>query len=992
MNTAHKIVNVVVKFTQQGLENIQTQINNLNNTTKDFNKSAKDASKNSKGLGDEIKKTGNAANNAGKQTEGASKSTRSFASSVGRAINIVAQFTIAMYAVQAVQKVFSFFTIDAARAAMEFESSLKSLQAIADVSSQDLETFKNVIFDVAGTTRFTASEIAELQKELSRLGFTTKEVVDSTEAVARFAEAIGSDLGAAAQFVGKQLQAFGLNASSAFEVTNSFTALINNSALSMETLATSMQYASSIASTLGVSIDETGALLGVLTNNGITASRAGTGLRQIFLELGADGGTLLKTLDDLAEQNITLSEAEELVGKRAAGALSVLVDQRKEIGKLIDAQESLVAATIASARQNSTFEGQVKGLNAAIDSILISLGSWISRTKIVIGLIELLGGGTTYRAFNVIDELGLSSQELKTASKNVESLEKILYDTQNTSASLAQVLERANLEEIFGVSSERAAVLAKSLLESAGNANDFNAMLGYLREMNAQIQQTEKATSYASAATKVYTDQVDELSQKALKGVDIDKERDSLLKQIANAQDVVTKKLADSSGLTEQEILNLEKLDESYGQLLNRLRNISFEPKNNTEETIKGFRELYEMQRKLMQATEEGDIPLAERLSAEYQEALQVLQASGLLGEYQKFVQRLLTGDLEFGGASQELLAKEIENSFRSTASYLEDQIKSGNITMGAASSFFYDEMEKAILLIDDPVLRAELEKVIANLFPEVKPEDVGKSEEERKKAIKKLIVDQSREIAEAGADAAFDATQRRLQAEQEAVDARYSYEEDRLQSLVNNNLITQAEYERKREQLERERIQKTNEIEKKQFESDKARALVDLAIDTAIAISSRGFEPIQSAIILAASAVQAGIISAQKFIPVQFEEGGMVQGRSHREGGVPFTVQGVGGYEMEGGEYIVNKKATAKYLPMLEQINSYGRVNNSMFKHFANGGLTGMEGAMGMGESARINAMLLQRLNQPIRAYVSERELMTKSNERINQKMKSRL
>jgi hypothetical protein len=62
------------------------------------------------------------------------------------------------------------------------------------------------------------------------------------------------------------------------------------------------------------------------------------------------------------------------------------------------------------------------------------------------------------------------------------------------------------------------------------------------------------------------------------------------------------------------------------------------------------------------------------------------------------------------------------------------------------------------------------------------------------------------------------------------------------------------------------------------------------------------------------------------------------------------------------------------------------------MFKHFANGGLTGMEGTMGMGESARINAMLLQRLNQPIRAYVSERELMTKSNERINQKMKSRL
>jgi hypothetical protein len=47
-----------------------------------------------------------------------------------------------------------------------------------------------------------------------------------------------------------------------------------------------------------------------------------------------------------------------------------------------------------------------------------------------------------------------------------------------------------------------------------------------------------------------------------------------------------------------------------------------------------------------------------------------------------------------------------------------------------------------------------------------------------------------------------------------------------------------------------------------------------------------------------------------------------MVYGPSHEQGGVPFTIQGRGGYEMEGGEYIVNKKSASKYKSILDQIN----------------------------------------------------------------------
>lgn len=73
--------------------------------------------------------------------------------------------------------------------------------------------------------------------------------------------------------------------------------------------------------------------------------------------------------------------------------------------------------------------------------------------------------------------------------------------------------------------------------------------------------------------------------------------------------------------------------------------------------------------------------------------------------------------------------------------------------------------------------------------------------------------------------------------------------------------------------------------------------------------------------------------IAASKFEQGGFipSDGGMIRGRRHYQGGVKFRI---GGYaaEAEGGEYIVNRKATRRFLPQLEAINSTGK--------YADGGL----------------------------------------------------
>lgn len=56
-----------------------------------------------------------------------------------------------------------------------------------------MELLSQNILDVAGNTKFTSSEIVQLQTALGKLGFSTQEIVAATQAVANVAQALGED-------------------------------------------------------------------------------------------------------------------------------------------------------------------------------------------------------------------------------------------------------------------------------------------------------------------------------------------------------------------------------------------------------------------------------------------------------------------------------------------------------------------------------------------------------------------------------------------------------------------------------------------------------------------------------------------------------------------------------------------------------------------------------------------------------------------------------
>lgn len=134
--------------------------------------------------------------------------------------------------------------------------------------------------------------------------------------------------------------------------------------------------------------------------------------------------------------------------------------------------------------------------------------------------------------------------------------------------------------------------------------------------------------------------------------------------------------------------------------------------------------------------------------------------------------------------------------------------------------------------------------------------------------------------------------------------------------SLAQEKMI---ENEKKREEEKKEKL----ELQQRKRQRDRAviSAIISTALATANGLATQPFVPVgiaMGALAGTLGAVQIALIKSQKFA-----NGGVIQGKSHSQGGV--KVLG-GRAEVEGGEFITNKQSTSANLDILEFINSKKR------------------------------------------------------------------
>jgi uncharacterized protein YukE len=268
-----------------------------------------------------------------------------------------------------------------------FEAEMSKVKAVSGATAEEFKALSQNAKDLGASTMFSASQVAELQTEFAKLGFTATEITKVTESTLALAQASGSDLARAAEVAGSTLRAFGLDASETGRVTDVMAKSFSTSALGMDTFAESMKYVAPVAKSAGMSIEETSAMLAVLANNGIKGSAAGTALRRIISEIGASGKPTSEAIADLASQGLNLADAKDEVGRSAQSALLILAEGVQQIKPLTKEFENSAGAAkeMADIMGDNAF-GAGKRLESAMEGLGISIGEIVAEA--VVPMIE----------------------------------------------------------------------------------------------------------------------------------------------------------------------------------------------------------------------------------------------------------------------------------------------------------------------------------------------------------------------------------------------------------------------------------------------------------------------------------------------------------------------------------------------------------------------------------------------------------------------------
>jgi len=261
----------------------------------------------------------------------------------------------------------------------DFELEMAKVQAVSGATAEEFKALTDNAKKLGASTVFSAREVAGLQLEFAKLGFTAKQIEGVTEATLNLSQASGSDLARSAEVAGATLRGFGLDVAETGRVTDVMAASFSSSSMDMESFAEGMKMVAPIAKSAGMSLEETTAMMSLLANSGIKGSMAGSQLRRIISELGASGKPTSEAIRELAESGLTLVDAKDEVGRAAQGALTILADSVDQINPMTKAlEESSGAAKDMADIMDMTAAGATASLGSAVEGLAIEFGGLVS--------------------------------------------------------------------------------------------------------------------------------------------------------------------------------------------------------------------------------------------------------------------------------------------------------------------------------------------------------------------------------------------------------------------------------------------------------------------------------------------------------------------------------------------------------------------------------------------------------------------------------------
>ena len=291
---------------------------------------------------------------------------------------------------------------DAVKNYSDFTAQLSQIKAVTGLGESEMDAVKSKALELGAATQFSSTEAAQGMTELLKAGVSVKDVLgDASEAALDLAAAGELALPEAAEIMSTAMNAFHMD--DATHAADVLVGAANASATSVNEMKYSLSAVAAVAAGAGMSFDDTNTALGVLAQNGLK---------------GSDAGTSLKTmLGRLSPQTDEAAKAMQRLGLLTDEGSSKFYDEQGNIRSLAD-----IAGLLHTSMKGLTNEQRSNALATIFGSDAIRAGNILYRegAEGVIKMQDAMKNITAQETAKVaMDNLRGSVLKLKSAWENI---------------------------------------------------------------------------------------------------------------------------------------------------------------------------------------------------------------------------------------------------------------------------------------------------------------------------------------------------------------------------------------------------------------------------------------------------------------------------------------------------------------------------------------------------------------------------------------------
>ena len=299
---------------------------------------------------------------AAKQVQNFQKNTNSTMSAVGQ-VSTSAGKTLT----KAVTLPIVGIGVAAAKIGGDFESQMSRVKAISGATGSSFDELRQQAIDLGAKTAFSAKESAAGMENLASAGFDSKEIMKAMPGLLDLAAVSGGDVALASENAATALRGFNIDAGQSGHVADVFARAAADTNAEVGDMGEAMKYIAPVASSMGMSLEETAAAIGIMSDAGIKGSQAGTSLRGALSRLAKPTDEMQAKMDELG---LSFYDSE--------GKMKPLKDQ---IGMLKDAFKGLTPEQQQNALVTLYGQESLSGMMALIDKGPDKLGKLTESLK-----------------------------------------------------------------------------------------------------------------------------------------------------------------------------------------------------------------------------------------------------------------------------------------------------------------------------------------------------------------------------------------------------------------------------------------------------------------------------------------------------------------------------------------------------------------------------------------------------------------------------------